>query len=167
MAEYKKRKMDEEPAHGELIVIGAEGKTGEIPERMVIRAEGLFYRPDEEENFKKKSLARCPTCGNCSVCYAAGPVGKKCEGCGGEYKVVFVHEEDMDHRKRRIVDAESLADLLGHHGIKEKAMIDRKYSWIRTPSLVMRRSHVTRLVTKRHQDEINEEVNAITDKLFH
>ena len=80
--------------------------------------------------------------------------------------MVFAHEMDMDHRKRRIVDAEKLAEILGHCGTKEKAMTDRKFSWIRTPTLVMRRSHVTRLVTRRHQDTIMDEVNAMTDKLF-
>ena len=60
MADNKKRKMNEEPAHGELIVIGAEGKTGEIPKQMVIRAEGLFYKHEEEASFKKKASPDVP-----------------------------------------------------------------------------------------------------------
>ena len=165
MDDNKRRKMNEEPAHGELIVIGAEGKTGEIPKQMVIRAEGPFHEHEEEASSEKKSLARCPTYGNGLVCHSAGPVGMWCARCGGEHLVVFVREMDLEHRRRRIVDAEKLAGLLGLW-LKEKVMIDQKFSWITMPSLLMRRSHIACLMNRKHQAQITQEVNAMADKLF-
>ena len=107
-----------------------------IDEDQVIRAEGFFHTSEEVDRFSERSNARCPTHGNCERCYKAGPVGLRCVCGGGAYKVIMAHERNDDMRRRRIVDAEKLAELLGKD--VQIAQADRRFNWVSTPTEVLK-----------------------------
>lgn len=168
MSQDRKRKASEDPSVGlpsdELIVIGGEGKTGEIPDELVVRATSLTFSMEEIERFGEKSRARCPTYGNCSICFNSGPVGKTCTCRHGTYTVFMAYKNDDDKDKMFMLDAERFAKLFKKD--HEIAMVDRTFSWIRTPTMYFRRPHIVRMVIDGLQPQIEEAVLKICQTLY-
>lgn len=164
MADRKRKADSLDGPPPQLIAIGGEGKSGPIPENLVVRSDKLIYTPAEINGFAKKSRARCPTYGNCSICFNAGPVGKKCPCGPGTYMVVTTHQSDDERERQFILDAEKLAELLGKS--HETAMVDRTFSWLRTPTMTMRRPHVVRLTLEKLRPQIKNEISELSKALF-
>lgn len=168
MSEDRKRKAEGEPYQGlpaeELIVIGGEGKTGPIPAELVVRSNGFVYSPDDIQRFGQKSRARCPTYGNCSVCFNSGPVGKVCTCRHGVYMVVMTFVNDSDGNGANMIDAEHFANLFQRN--HEVAMVDRTFSWIKTPTVFVRRGHIIRLIIEGMKPKIDDLALEIGKTIF-
>jgi len=90
--------------------------------------EGAFFENPYGKQWKDLSWFRCPTYGNCTMCYKCGPAGKICSTCQGRdgYMIFMVNLD-------KIVDAEHLAATLGRG--KETVRADRKVQWRREPQV--------------------------------
>jgi hypothetical protein len=79
----------------------------------------------ETHEWKKKSSGRCPTYGTCSLCWKAGPAGKKCTCTQGNYLILFYGLNTLD--------SITVADIIGQ--VLEVARADCMQNWVRTPTM--------------------------------
>ena len=93
----------------------------------VVRAvNGKWYTEEEISAFWSKSVAECPTYGNCFACYASGPVGRHC-GMHPNFRFcVFRYSSDQGYRS--LLDAENVATVMNNadHTI---ARADLMFDW--------------------------------------
>ena len=140
---------------------------GWLQQDQIIRSDHLLYTDDEIATFPARSNARCPTFGNCTLCWCPGPVGNRCTICynGGIYKVVKCHHLDLPAGPQSIVDAEHLAELIGVTG-SQPAKADRTFSWLRTPTVVVRKAQLARWAFQHHAAAIKELQESYEEQLF-
>ena len=124
----------------------------DIREEDVIRAgNGKYYSNEEIPQFSRKSAARCPTYGNCKVCWKSGPVGKRCNyiTCTGNRGAIYVVTYVLDDTrgKRHTMDAENLATLV--HRPHEVAKADGTMTWLSPPSQSYELSHFLQVVVQK------------------
>jgi hypothetical protein len=79
----------------------------------------------ETHEWKEKSLGRCPTYGTCSLCWKAGPAGKKCICTHGNSLILFYGLNALD--------SITVADIIGQD--LEVARADCMQNWVMTPSM--------------------------------
>jgi hypothetical protein len=72
---------------------------------------------------EKEKLNMCPTYRTCSLCWKAGPAGKKCTCTHGNYLILFYGLNTLD--------SITVADIIGQD--LEVAQADRMQNWTRTP----------------------------------
>ena len=104
-----------------------------IKDEDVIRAEdGMSYTMEEINRFHEKSGDRCPTYGNCDLCYSVGPIGDICDkhGPGGTYKYYIMR---WGNYPRPMIDAHYFASLMEAPGPPVVPSADRMFQWLSTP----------------------------------
>jgi hypothetical protein len=116
-----------DPIYNQRIVIGyTEDQQGQnIRDEDVVRPKNHKWARNgsgETHEWKKKSSGRCPTYGTCSLCWKAGPAGKKCTCTRGNYLVLFYGLNTLD--------SITVADIIGQD--LEVARADFMQNWNRT-----------------------------------
>jgi hypothetical protein len=119
-----------DPIYNQGIVIGyTEDQQGQnIQDEDVMRPDNHRWARNcsgETHKWKKKSSGRCPTYGTCSLCWKAGPAGKKCTCTHGNYLILF--------NGLNTLDSITVADIIGQD--LEVAQADRMQNWNRTPTM--------------------------------
>ena len=85
---------------------------------------------NEASGWKVKSRPRCPTYGNCELCYKSGPVAKMCNDCG---RSDTTHGYIYKIQKANDVIYDAMAIAAIFHKGHETAKADRIYFWTRDP----------------------------------
>jgi hypothetical protein len=119
-----------DPTYHERIVIGytVDQQGQDIRDKDIVRPDNRKWARNgsgETYEWKKKSSGRCPTYGTCSLCWKAGPAGKKCTCTHGNYLILFYELNTLDS----ITVAEIIGQELG------VARADRMTNWNMTPMM--------------------------------
>jgi hypothetical protein len=119
-----------DPIYHERIVIGytLDQQGQNIRDEDVMRPNNHKWARiglSETHEWKKKSSGRCPTYGTCSLCWKAGPAGKKCTCTHGHYLILFYGLNTLDSIR--------VANIIGQN--LEVALADCMHNWARTPMM--------------------------------
>jgi hypothetical protein len=119
-----------DPIYNQQIVIGyTEDQKGQnIQDEDVVRPNNHIWARNglsKTHEWKKKSSGRCPTYGTCSLCWKAGPVGKKYTCTHQNYLILFYGLNTLD--------SITVADIIGQD--LEVTRADCMQNWVRTPMM--------------------------------
>jgi hypothetical protein len=115
--------------HGQIVIGYTVDQQGQnIRDKDIVRPKNHNWAQNgsgEIHEWEKKSSGTCPTNGTCSLCWKAGPAGKKCTCTHGKYLILFYGLNTLD--------SITVADIIGQD--LEVARADRMKNWNITPMM--------------------------------
>jgi hypothetical protein len=110
-----------------------EMKGTKIPDDMAVRAaNGRWFTGEEVNDFKNKSMDRCPTYGLCNGCSGSGPSGMHCQVCmmsNNHYLCPY-----MGRFEKKWLDVEWLSCMMRTIHIEAKADMVQTYPAMNMPA---------------------------------
>ena len=131
------------------LVYDSQAEDGSIPDNMVVRSANPIWKMHTAaaSAILRRSNERCPTFGNCGLCFSCGPLGDICPTCSGERN--FTSGLELDQVRFAmfrmgginltgiwIVDAEQLARANIYNASIYPVRNDWRVHWISSPPCV-------------------------------